>query len=195
MVEAFSCRIIWNFPHTYPGVLQKRSFILQAVWQSFHYLVVMSWKMFQASFSHASFRLAQNGKSFAWDWKIIRLRTFYRFPQWKKAERCLKHPSFRNILYHNLLSYNLKDEGSFLQNLGECVGTRICGCRSTYTKIGGKACMPFLLSYFLFKLVFKLRCIALNMLHRHSGFCYRTTLKYLTPRTYRCSSLNPLQLP
>ncbi|MBD9176272.1 MAG: hypothetical protein EGP87_09205 [Paraprevotella clara] len=35
-------------------------------------------------------------------------------------ETSLKHPSSRNILYHNLLSYNLKDEGSFLQNLGEC---------------------------------------------------------------------------
>ena len=23
MVEVFSCRIVWNFPHTYPGVLQK----------------------------------------------------------------------------------------------------------------------------------------------------------------------------
>ncbi|MBD9176273.1 MAG: hypothetical protein EGP87_09210 [Paraprevotella clara] len=33
------------------------------------------------------------------------------------------------------------------------------------------------------------------MLHRHSGFCFRTTLKYLNPRTCRCSSLNPLQLP
>ena len=33
-------------------------------------------------------------------------------------ETSLKHPSSRNILYHNLLSYNLKDEGSFLQNLG-----------------------------------------------------------------------------
>ena len=144
--------------------------------------------------------------SFGAERKIVRLRLKNHSAEnflplsamkesWKMPETSLKHPSSRNILYHNLLSYNLKDEGSFLQNLGECVGNRICGCRSTYTKIGGKACLPFLLSYFLFKLVFKLRCITLNMLHRHSGFCYRTTLKYLNPRTYRCSSLNPLQLP
>jgi len=48
---------------------------------------------------------------------------------------------------------------------------------------------------FSFLIGFKLRCIALNKLHLHSGFYYRTTLKYLNPRTYRCSSLNLLQLP
>ena len=157
MVEAFSRRIVWNFPHTYPGVLQKdpssfrpygNPFITLWLWaeRCFRYLSATLHFVWRRTEN----RLAENEKSFAWDWKIIRLRTFYRFPQWKKAERCLKHPSFCNILYHNLLSYNLKDEGSFLQNLGECVGNRICGCRSTYTKIGGKACLPFLLSYSLF---------------------------------------------
>ena len=110
-----------------PRSFAKRSFILQAVWQSFHYLVVMSWKMFQVSFSHASFRLAQNGKSFGWDWKIVWLRTFYRFPQWKKAERYTFYLSSRNMLYDSLLSYNLKDETSFWEIPG---GTQFRGVKA-----------------------------------------------------------------
>ena len=63
-------------------------------------------------------QLAENEKSFGWDWKIIRLRTFYRFPQWKETERWLKHPSFHNALYVNWLPYILKDEGCFFKTLG-----------------------------------------------------------------------------
>ena len=62
--------------------------------------------------------LAANHFSFGWDWKIIRLRTFYRFPQWKETERWLKHPSFHNALYVNWLPYILKDEGCFFKTLG-----------------------------------------------------------------------------
>ena len=69
--------------------------------------------MFQVSFSHASFRSKENGKSFGWDWKIVWPRTFYCFPQWKKAERYTFYLSSRNMLYDSLLSYNLKDETSF----------------------------------------------------------------------------------
>ena len=63
-------------------------------------------------------QLAENEKSFGWDWKIIRLRTFYRFPQWKETERWLKHPSFHNALYVNRLPYTLIDEGCFFKTLG-----------------------------------------------------------------------------
>ena len=67
-------------------------------------------------------RLAQNEKSFGWDWQIVRLRTFYRFPPWKNSERCLKHPSFHNPLYDNQLTCDLKDERPFYKTLGggEC---------------------------------------------------------------------------
>ena len=74
--------------------------------------------MFQISFSHASFHSKENGKSFGWDWKIVWLRTFYRFPQWKKAERYTFYLSSRNMLYDSLLSYNLKDETSFWEISG-----------------------------------------------------------------------------
>ena len=63
-------------------------------------------------------QLAENEKSFGWDWKIIRLRTFYCFPQWKETERWLKYPSFHNALYVNRLPYILKDEGCFFKTLG-----------------------------------------------------------------------------
>jgi len=99
-------------------VFPKTPFILQAVWQVSYYLVVTSWKMFQTSFSHASFRSAANDKSFDWEWFIVRLRTFYRLPQWKEAERWPPYPSFRNTLYESHLPYILKDERSFWKNLG-----------------------------------------------------------------------------
>ena len=99
-------------------VFPKTPFIFQAVWQVSYYLVVTSWKMFQTSFSYASFRSAANDKSFGWEWFIVRLRTFYRLPQWKEAERWPPYPSFRNTLYESHLPYILKDERSFWKNLG-----------------------------------------------------------------------------
>ena len=58
-------------------------------------------------------------KSFGWDRKIIRLRTFHRFPEWQNTERCLKHPSSCKVLYSSLLMWVLKDECYFLKNSGE----------------------------------------------------------------------------
>ena len=63
-------------------------------------------------------RSTENGKSFGWEWFIVRLRTFYRLPQWKEAERWTPYPSFRNTLYESHLPYILKDERSFWKNLG-----------------------------------------------------------------------------
>ena len=84
--------------------------------------------MFQSSFSHVSFRLAEIGKSFDWDWKIIRRRTFYRSPQWKEAERRPPYLSFHNILYNKQLICDLKDERAFQKNSwgGEAIKILFC---------------------------------------------------------------------
>ena len=57
-------------------------------------------------------------KSFGWDWIFVWYRTFYRFLQWKETERWPFCPSFHNMLFDRWLACRLKDEGSFLKNLG-----------------------------------------------------------------------------
>ncbi len=64
-------------------------------------------------------RSTENGKSFGWEWFIVRLRTFYRLPQWKEAERWASYLSSHNTLYESHLPYILKDERSFWENSGE----------------------------------------------------------------------------
>ena len=88
-----------------PRKFAKRVFILQVAWQVFHYLFVMNWRMFQGYFSQVSFHSPEIWKSFGWERKIIRLRTFHRFPEWQNTERCLKHPSSCKVLYSSCLLY------------------------------------------------------------------------------------------
>ena len=82
------------------------------------FIDVTRWKIFRASFSHTSFRLAQNRKPFGWDWKIVRRRTFYHFLQGKTAERCPKYLSDHKSLYDKHIPYNLKNERTFPKTLG-----------------------------------------------------------------------------
>ena len=85
--------------------------------------------------------IAESGFSSWGKWKIIRLRFVFRSQpndfsisgkrffvlrrtRWSLAERCLKHPSGRNLLIINRLSCDLIDEGCFSEN--SCMGRGGC---------------------------------------------------------------------
>ena len=133
----------------YTGILQKKpsSFRLQR--KPLIILILQAEGCFRylSAKLHFIWRRTENRspeieKSFGWE-----LFTAFRNERKLKDAWNILH----SVIYYITICYRItwRMKALFCKTLGS-VGNRICGCRSTYTKIGGKACLPFLLSYSLF---------------------------------------------
>ena len=109
----------------YTGILQKAPSSFRLHGNPFIILMLQTEGCFRHPSAKPHFvrhrtenRSAEIRFSFSAEWFFICLMMNIRFLQWKETERWPPYSSSHNKLYDKALTCRLKDEGSFLKNLG-----------------------------------------------------------------------------